>query len=207
MTQIAATPRLARLAPLALLGLVLAGCGGSSSHSAPPAGSTASSASSPGSGPTGPSTPAGFASTSAGTPSGVLSKPDFLIKMNALCSAIDAQRQALPKPTGATDFAAISVNLTGTMRLLPSLISHAEALMKPYAQRAELDKNWLDIERADYAVLKPIAERLVAHANAHDAAKVQADANAMSAAPDHSSSLSTYLNGYGLSSCAHLEAP
>jgi len=150
--------------------------------------------------------PGGFASTSAGTPTGVLSKPDFLIKMNAFCSAVDAQRQALPTPKGATDFAAISVNLSGTMRLLPSLISHAEALMKPFAQRAELEKNWLDVERADYAAMKPIAERMIADADAHDAAKVQADADAMTAVPDHSAILISYLKDFGLDSCAHLES-
>ncbi|MDQ1721525.1 MAG: hypothetical protein QOI26_1259 [Pseudonocardiales bacterium] len=195
------------LAPLALLAVVLGGCGGPSSRSAAPAGSPSSPVSSASSGSAAGSTPApGFASTSAGTPSGVLSKPDFLIKMNALCSAVDAQRQALPTPTGATDFAAISVNITGTMRLLPSLISHAEALIAQTAQRAELEKNWLAVERADYAATKPIAERMVADSNARDAAKVQADADAMSAAPNHSSSLMAYLNDFGLSSCAHLES-
>lgn len=147
-----------------------------------------------------------FAPTSAGTPKGVLSKPDFLIRMNALCSAIDAQRQALPKPASTTDFATISLNLVGTMRLAPSLISHAERLVAQTAQRAELEKNWLALERADYAAIKPVADQMVAHSNARDEAKVQDDAYEMAAVPNHNSSLTTYLNGYGLSSCAHLHA-
>ena len=45
----------------------------------------------------------------------------------------------------------------------------------------------------------------MADAKAHDAAKVQADADAMSALPDHTKTLVTYLAGFGLSSCADLE--
>ncbi|HEV2888698.1 MAG TPA: hypothetical protein VGX49_17440 [Jatrophihabitans sp.] len=205
MTKTAAAPW------LALLGLLLAGCGGSSPKAAAPAGSpsssspsgSASSSSAPSSA-VGPSVPA-FASTSAGTPRGVLSKPDFLIDMNALCSAVDAQLQALPVPTGASDFAAINTNLTGTLRVLPVLISHAEALVARTAERAELEKNWLDVKRADYAAFKPVAQQMVKDANAHDAAKVEADANALTALPDHSLDTVSYLSEYGLTSCAHLE--
>ena len=200
-------------APLAVLGLVLAGCDGSPSHSAAPAssatGSPSGSATGSGSSASTPesSTPApGFASTSAGTPKGVLSKPDFLIRMNALCSSVDAQVKALPTPTAATDYAAISTNLTETLRLVPSFISQAEALVAQTAQRAALEKNWLAIEKADFAAFKPLAQRMVTHSKAHDAAKVQADANALSALPDRTSRLVTYLKGYGLSSCAQLKS-
>lgn len=203
------------LAPLVLLGLagsVLSGCGGSSGQSAAPAGSPSNSASSPassspassGSG-VGPSAPA-FASTSAGTPKGQLSMPDFLIEMNAVCSAVDAQRQALPTPTGLTDFETIALNLTGTMRLVPVLISKAEQLIARMPQRAALEKNWLALERADYAAVKPIADRMVAHSTARDAAAVEADANDLAAAPNHSSAMQAYLEGFGLASCAHLQA-
>ncbi len=209
------------LAPCALLGLALTGCGGSSSHSAAGSASTstsnstgtssaATSSAGTGSASTGPaasnpSAPA-FASTSAGSQTSRLSKPDFLIRMNALCSAVDAQRKALPTPAGPTDYAAISTNISATMRLLPSLISHAEALIAQSADRALLEKNWLSVEKADYAVIKPIAQRLVTDSNAHDAAKVRADGAALDAAPDHSRGLSTFLTGYGLSSCASLES-
>lgn len=195
-------------APLALLGLGLAGCG-SSSHSAAPAGSPSGSATSSSSSAStaGSSTPApGFASTSAGTPKGELSKPDFLIEMNAICTSFTAQVKALPTPTAATDYAAITTNLTGTLRLLPAFISQAEALVDRSAERAVLQKNWLAVEKADLAAYKPVAQRMIAHSKAHDAAKVQADANALSALPDHTSRLVTYLNGYGLSSCAQLES-
>jgi hypothetical protein len=198
----------ALLAPVALLGGLLAGCG-SSSNSATPAGSSSGSpsvsSSAPSSSATSSSPAPGFASTSAGTPHGVLSKPDFLIDMNALCSAVDAQVQALPTPTGATDFAAISTNLSGILRIQPVYIAHAAVLVARTAQHAELEKNWLAVERADYAAFKPIAAQMIKDSTAHDPAKVSDDANALSAAPDHGSTLATYLTDFGLPSCAHLE--
>jgi hypothetical protein len=125
--------------------------------------------------------------------------------MNALCSAVDAQVQALPKPASATDYTAISTNLTGTLRVLPVFLSHAEKLVAKSAERVALERNWLAVERADYAATKPIAERTVADSNAHNAAKVQVDVQALATAPDHSSSLAAYLRDYGLTSCASLE--
>lgn len=203
------TARLA--AALALPALVLAGCGGSSSRSAAPADSASSSSgsaatsSSPASTPSS-STPAGFASTSAGTPKDVLSMPDFLIEMNKLCASYDAQLRALPEPTAATDFTAITTNLTATLRLWPAFIARAEPLIARMPDRAALEKNWLAIDKADLAAFKPLAQRMIAHSKAHDAAKVQADANALSALPDHTSRVVRFLNGYGLGSCAKLES-
>lgn len=197
------------LAPVLVLGLALAGCD-SSSPSAQPAGSPAGSSSSPSStapssSAVGPSAPA-FASTSAGTPRGVLSKPDFLVDANAMCSAVDAQLQALPTPTGATDYAGIITNLTGTLRILPVYIAHAEALVARTAERAELEKNWLNVERADYAAYKPAAQQLLRAADTRDPAQVSAAANDLSAVPDHSSTVQAYLEDFGLASCAHIEA-
>jgi hypothetical protein len=192
-------------APLAVLGLILAGCGGSSGKSASPATSGTGSSASTATASTSSPAP-GFASTSAGTPKGVLSKPDFLIEMNAKCKSFIVQVKALPTPTGATDFTAITANLNANLKLVPSFISQAEALVNKTAERAVLEKNWLSVEKADFAAFKPVAQRMVVHSKAHDAAKVQADANALSAVPDHSSTLAAYLKGYGLTTCAELES-
>ncbi len=196
------------LAPIVVLGVVLTGCGSSSSPSAAPAGSSTGPSSSPSSpassSAVGPSAPA-FATPSAGTPRGVLSKPDFLIDANAMCSAVDAQLQALPTPTGATDYAGIITNLTGTLRIMPVYISHAEALVARTAERAALEKNWLDVERADYAAFKPAAQQLLRAADTRDPAKVSAAANDLSAVPDHSDTVQAYLENFGLASCAHIE--
>jgi len=197
------------LVPVLALGLALAGCD-SSSPSARPAGSPAGTSSSPSSSApsssaVGPSAPA-FASTSAGTPRGQLSKPDFLVDANAMCSAVDAQLQALPTPAGATDYAGIITNLTGTLRIMPVYISHAQALVARTAERAELEKNWLDVERADYAAFKPAAQQVLRAADTRDPAQVSAAANDLSAVPDHSSTIQAYLEDFGLASCAHIEA-
>jgi hypothetical protein len=197
------------LASFALLGLLLAGCGGSPSKSAAPAGSPSNSA--PTSAAVSPAAPAGssppaFASTSAGSQTDRLSKPDFLIAMNAVCSAVDAQRQALPTPTSVTDYAAITTRLTGTLRILPVFIDHAETLVAKSAERAALERNWLAIKKADYAATKPLAVRTITDSNAHDAAKVDADLRALDAAPDHGASMATYLRDFGLTSCASLES-
>ena len=135
----------------------------------------------------------------------MLSKPDFLISMNALCSAVDAQLQALPTPTSATDFEAIRTNLTGTLRVVPVLISQAQRLVARSAERAELEKNWLALKRADFAEYKPIAEQMVKDAIARDAVKVQADADELASTPNHKDVLTVYLEDFGLASCAHLE--
>jgi len=199
----------ASLASFLLLGLLLAGCGGTSAKSAEPAGSPSSSghtSTAASNTAAASSSPPAFASTSAGTPAGPLSKPNFLIAMNALCSAVDAQRQALPTPTSETDYPAITTHLTGTLRILPVFLSHAETLVAKSVDRAALERNWLTIKRADFAAAKPVAERTVADSNAHNAAKVQADLQAMDAAPNHRSTLAAYLRDYGLTSCASLES-
>lgn len=148
--------------------------------------------------------PGTFASTvpSAG---GTLSKAEFVSKMNAVCAAIDSQRQALPQPSGLTDYTAISANLSGTLRLLPALISQADQLIGRTADKATLTTNWLSLEKSDFAAVKPIAERMVTDSNAKDAQKVAADGEALSGAPNHSDTIASFMTSYGLTSCATME--
>lgn len=194
------------------LAVLLAGCGGQSQ----PTGPAAASPSSPSS-PTGPSNPTspapapsggrpapGFASTSAGSRRDVISKPDFLIDANAVCSAADARRRALPEPTGATDYDAIVANLTGILRIRPDLLTRAEALVVRAGERAELERRWLDVERADFAAFEPAARRLVDAARAHDPDRTAAASADLSAVPDHDSAVAAYLTGFGLADCARL---
>lgn len=193
---------------LVLLAVLPAGCGGSSST--PPTGTPAASSSTTPSatGSTASSAPArsapGFASTSAGSPRDVISKPDFLIDADRLCSKLDTQLQALPQPTAATDYAAIVSNLTGTVRIRTALISGAESLVARAGERVALEKNWLDVERADFAAFKPAAQRVIDAARRHDPAKVQAAANALSAVRNHDTAVAAYLKDYGLASCSRL---
>ncbi len=193
------------LAPVLLLGLALTGCSSSSTPSAARSGTPAGSGSSP-SAPTsssviGPSAPA-FASTSAGSPREVISKPDFLIDANAMCSAVDAQLQALPAPS---DDASMKVYATGVLRILPIYLSHAQALVARTAEHAQLEKNWLDVVRADFAAFRPAGQALLDALAAHDDGKVQEAVLDLEAVPDHSDAVQAYLNDYGLPSCAHIE--
>jgi hypothetical protein len=148
--------------------------------------------------------PGTFASTLPNT-AAALSKAEFVSKMNAVCSAIYSQRQALPQPSGLTDYPAISANLSGTLRLLPSLITQADQLIGRTADKATLTNNWLSIEKSDFATIKPIAERMIADSNAKNAEKVAADGEALSGAPNHSDTIATFMTNYGLTSCATLE--
>jgi hypothetical protein len=173
-------PRVTAGCLILLAGLSVAGCSGSSKK------------------------PGSFASTLPSTAS-TLTKAEFVTKMNAVCSAIDTQRKALPTPSGLTDYPAISANLSGTLRILPSFIAQADALVNRSPDRDLLNRSWLSIEKSDFATIKPIAERMVTDSNAKDATKVAADGEALSGAPDHSDTIATFMSGYGLTTCASLE--
>jgi hypothetical protein len=148
--------------------------------------------------------PGTFASTVPST-GGTLTKAEFVSKMNAVCAAINSQRQALPQPSGLTDYTAISANLSGTLRLLPALISQADQLIGRTADKASLTTNWLSLEKSDFAAVKPIAERMVTDSNAKDAEKVASDGEALSGAPNHSDTIASFMTSYGLTSCATME--
>jgi hypothetical protein len=175
-----ATPRVLACCCIAVLAAGIAGCSSSSKKSGE------------------------FASTLPSTAS-TLTKAEFVSKMNAICTAIDTQRKALPTPSGPTDYLAIAANLSGTLRILPSFIAQADQLVTRSPDRDSLNRNWLSIEKSDFATIKPIAERMVVDSNAKDSAKVSADGEALSSAPDHSSTIATFMTGYGLTSCASLE--
>jgi hypothetical protein len=134
----------------------------------------------------------------------VISKPDFLIEANALCSAADDQLQALPDPTAATDYTGVITSVSGVLRIESALISRAEALVARTGERAELEKRWLDVERADFAAFRPPAQRAIDAARRHDHAKVQDAADDLSAVPNHDAAVRAYLTGYGLADCAEL---
>ncbi|MDQ2957230.1 MAG: hypothetical protein M3Y42_09725 [Actinomycetota bacterium] len=180
-----ATRRVLCAATAVLLGLSVAGCSGSSK-----------------------SKPGTFASTlpSATGASGTLTKTEFLNKMNSVCAAIDTERKVLPTPSGPTDYANIAANLSGTLRLLPAFIAQADALVQRSPDKVELNAKWLSIEKADFAAVKPLAEKMVADSDAKDATKVPADGEALSGAPDHSATIADYMTSYGLTECATLES-
>ena len=125
--------------------------------------------------------------------------------MNAVCTVTNTNRAALPVPTSETDYAKISANLEGTLLLIPTFISEAEALVGQSADKAELTAKWISFEKSDFAAIKPIAQRMVDASKAKDSAKVKKIGAELDAAPNHSEAMARFMTTYGLTACANLE--
>jgi glucose/arabinose dehydrogenase len=168
----------------------LAGCGSAgASHGTAGSASATSSATAP-------------ASASTGT----LSKTEFVTKMDAVCTAIDAKRKALPTPSGPSDFAALTAYTEGTLALFPAYFSQASALVAQSADKAELQAKWLDVEKSDFSAQQVAAEKLLTASKEKNAALVSQYTSQLSAASDHSSEIAAFMTTYGLTSCAALES-
>lgn len=134
-----------------------------------------------------------------------LSKADFVAQANALCGDVLGKLQALPQPTSAADYAALSAQIRGTLELGPRYLTQARALVKHAPDPDELTAKWISIDASDFATSEPLLRQMLAAASAKDSDKVQQLATELSAkAADHSSEVS-YLKNYGLTDCAKLE--
>lgn len=191
MRSVVARPAGMSLGAALAVTVMLTGCG----SSGPSGASTVSSAA-----------PSQSPGTASGSAAPLLTKADFVAKMNAVCSTIDAKRKALPAPASPTDYAAVATFTKGTLTLVPQFLSEAEALIAQSPDKAELTAKWLVYEKGDFAVAKPIAERLLAAGNAKDAAAVNTYATKLSQVTDHSSQIASFMTTYGLNTCATLES-
>jgi hypothetical protein len=187
--------RLFSMPVVALAAVGLAGCGGSSKPATQAQGGSTSTSAKPLS-----SSPPSVTPTPA-----TLSKADFVAKMNTVCVDFNTKIQQLPQPADAEDYGAIVANLQGTVTLFPQFVKEAEVLIARSADKETLTDNWLTVEQSDFAAFAPAAKKFVADAKAKNAAKVQADAKELDAAPDHSEAIAGFMSGYGLKSCAILE--
>jgi hypothetical protein len=149
---------------------------------------------------------AGSASATASASTGTLSKTEFVTKMDAVCTAIDAKRKALPTPSGPSDFAALTAYTEGTLALFPAYFSQASALVAQSADKAELQAKWLDVEKSDFSAQQVAAEKLLTASKEKNAALVSQYTSQLSAASDHSSEIAAFMTTYGLTSCAALES-
>lgn len=179
--------------PLALLVAVgLSACDGSSKTATPPKTTTATSA----------------ASSSTPTPSPsptLLTKAEFVSKMEAVCVDFTTKLQQLPQPAAEDDYPNLAAVVEGTLKLFPAYMKQAEALVSRSADKATLTDNWLSIEKADFAALAPALKRFLADIKANNRSKFAADTRALDNAPDHSESIAGFMSGYGLKSCAILQ--
>jgi|GEM_PF-2141203 len=179
--------------PLAVLAATaLTACGGSSEKTAEPAQSSTTSSS---------STPSPTPSPSAT----LLSKADFVAKMDAVCSGVITKLDRLPKPTSETDYASLDALAQGTLALFPPYIKQAETLVGQTADKETLTANWLTLEKADFATQGPALKKFVADIKARNRAAVNADLQSLDALPDHSAKIAGFMSGYGLKSCAKLQ--
>lgn len=149
--------------------------------------------------------PAAAASTPRPKPSPTtLTKAQFVTKMEAVCTDFDTRMKAL-KPKNEQDLGGIVAGLQGTLQLFPQYIQQAEALVGRSPDKAVLTRNWLRLEKSDYAAFAPAVGKYLADVKAGNAAAVAADARALGALPDHSEAIADFMSGYGLDGCAELE--
>lgn len=181
--------------PLALLVAVgLSACGGSSQNATPPKATGATSAASS-------STP-----TPTPTPSPtLLTKAEFVTKMEAVCVDFTTKLQQLPQPAAEDDYVNLAAAVEGTLKLIPAYIKQADALVSRSADKATLTDNWLSVEKADFAALAPALKRFLADIKAKNQDKIAADTRVLDNLPDHSEAIAGFMSGYGLKSCAILE--
>lgn len=133
-----------------------------------------------------------------------LTKAEFITKMDARCAQTLARIKTIAQPTGLTDYAAI-LNFDAVAETeQPAFQADATVLVDESPDKVALHKNWIDLDKADFAALKPILVRLDAAARAENQSALAAAAQAASSAPDHSTAETAYLKSYGLTDCATL---
>ncbi len=183
--------------PLAVLAATaLTACGSSSKDTAaPPQASGATSA----------STTSMPSPTPSPSPT-LLTKAEFVAKIEAVCAGVTTRLDALPKPAGEQDYATLATFAQSTLALYPPYLKQVEALVARTADKQTLTANWLTLEKADFAAQAPALKKFAADAKAGNGAAVSADAQALDALPDHSEKIAGFMSGYGLKKCAALQS-
>lgn len=132
-------------------------------------------------------------------------KAAFVAKANAVCKETDAKIKALPEPSGPTDYAAIIADGEASLSEFPGFITKIKAAVAESPDKDELTTKWVAADEADFAGQKPLLDKVLAAAKAHDAAQTSQYLDQLSNYKDHSAGIASYLNSYGLTDCATLE--
>lgn len=135
----------------------------------------------------------------------LLTKAQFVAKMDPVCVDFTTRIQRLPQPTSEEDYTTLAAAMDGTLKLFPAYIKQAEALVSRAVDKATLTENWLTVEKSDFAALAPALRKFIADVKAKNNGKLAADLHALDLAPDHSEAIAGFMSGYGLKSCAILE--
>jgi hypothetical protein len=194
--------RLLCLPVAALAAVGLSACGSSSTNATPAqtnSSTSAASSSTPSPSPTPSLTPSPTPSST------LLTKAEFVAKMDAVCVNFTAKLQQLPEPMDEQDVTSIAANLEGTLRLFPQYMKQAESLVSRAADEVTLRENWLTVEKSDFRSSEPAFKRFIADVKAKRQDRLQADFTALQNTPDHSEAIAGFMSGYGLKSCAILE--
>jgi hypothetical protein len=189
--------RASAVAALLIGGVALSAC--SSSHSSAQAGSPTSAATSQRSSASAPT-------TSSTVTSGQLTQAQFVTKADAVCASVDAQLNALPHPTSATDYATLAKDLTTTEQLFDHYIASVTPLVDQSPDAAALKSGWLAVEEKDFETGRPVLEKLVTALKAGDAPQIEALGKQSDALPDHTDQIIAVMKAHGLTGCATLEA-
>jgi len=143
-------------------------------------------------------------SSSGGSSGSKLSKADFVTQANAACASTLAKVKAAPTPSSLTDYANIISFDQVALKEEAAYLKTITALVDRSPDAAELHKNWVDLDSAQFAAQKPLVEKMNAAAAAKNQSQLAAAANQVAALPDNSAKETSYLNKYGLTDCAAL---
>jgi len=150
--------------------------------------------------------PAAAVSTPKPTPRpspAALTKAQFVTKMEAVCADADARMHVATK--NQKTVAGIVTAAQGLLTIYPQYLKQADALVGRSADKATLTRNWLRLEKSDYALAEPRLKKYLADVKALNADAVAADVKALDALPNHSEAIAGFMSGYGLKKCAALQ--
>lgn len=181
-----------------MLGVGVSACSSPGQHHSSSASAPSSSASSTPDSATASAPRAGGRST--------LSKAEFTTKVDAVCTSVDAQLNALPSPSGLSDYATLLTDLTKTDQLFDSYIAAVTPLVDQSPDSVALQTGWLEVEEHDFAAGRPLFAQLTAALRAKDDGQIEAISKQLNAVPDHTDQIITVLNAHDLTGCAKLES-
>ena len=134
--------------------------------------------------------------------SGPISEASFTMQANALCRMTSAQ---VPEVTDPMDLHAIANTLQAVLSVYPDFLTAVLDLIARQPNQADLSSNWLSPIQDDWQASQGLAEQLVQAVQAGNNNQAGQLLDRISAAPDHRSQVTTYLNAIGLGDCASFE--
>jgi hypothetical protein len=127
----------------------------------------------------------------------------FIDQANALCRQISAQ---IPLATDPTDLQGLSNAVNASLSVYPGFLGQVSNLIATQPDQPNLAANWLSPMQTDFDAARGLGAQFVQAVRDGDTETANQLLDQISAAPDHRTDVETFLNGYGLTDCATLEA-